>query len=72
MNTPIPGKNMIDLIRDVRAGTLKEADIPDGLRKRVMSFAKILPASALEIAAKHPVDHHRVQSVGATRRVRSA
>jgi hypothetical protein len=69
---PIPGKNMVDLIRDVRAGRLKPADLPDGLRHRIMTFAKTLPAEALTVPAKVPIDHHAVQSFGPIRRTRSA
>jgi hypothetical protein len=63
---------MVDLIRDVRAGRMKPADLPDGVRKRVVDFAKTLPAAALEVPAKAPVDFHRPQSTGTVRRVRSA
>jgi hypothetical protein len=68
---PIPGKNMVDLIRDVRAGTLKAADLPEGIRKRVVYFAKTLPQAAVS-APVAAVDYHRPQGHGPIRRTRSA
>lgn len=69
---PIVGKTMIDLVRDVRAGKLKPADLPDGLRKRIVNFAKTLPTEAVVIPVKQPIDYHAMSSFGAIRRVRSA
>jgi hypothetical protein len=69
---PIGGKSMVDLIRDVRAGRLKPADVPDGVRRVVVMFAKTLPDAAIAEPKGQPVDHHRVEGLGPIRHTRSA